>query len=155
MTQRVFRPSKEETFMQLAQVWAKRSTCSSRIAVGAVLVNQFNQVIASGYNGSPRGLPHCDEVGCELDSDRHCTRVIHAEENVVLQCATNGVSSRGCVLYVTHSPCVKCAARIIQAGIVAVIYDRAYKNLIEASAILRQAGIVMVKHATEEEWLND
>lgn len=141
--------------MSLARVWAKRSTCSSRIAVGAVLVNQLNQVIASGFNGSPRGLPHCDEVGCVLDSDGHCTLAIHAEENVILQCAINGVSSRGCVLYVTHSPCVKCAARIIQAGIEAVIYGIAYKNFIEAAAVLREGGIIMVKYETEEEWLND
>lgn len=145
------RPSKEGTFMSLARVWAKRSTCSSRIAVGAVLVNQFNQVISSGYNGSPRGLPHCDEVGCIIDSDKHCTRAIHAEENVILQCATNGTSSRGCVLYVTHSPCIKCSARIIQAGINLVIYDVAYKDFMESATVLRQASIIMTKYTPEEE----
>ena len=140
------RPSKEDTFMEIAQVWAKRSTCSSRIAVGAVLVNQFNQVIASGFNGSPRGLPHCNEVGCELDSDGHCTRAIHAEENAILQCATNGISSRGCVLYVTHSPCVKCSARIIQSGISSVVYREIYKNLLETATILRQVEVVIAKY---------
>lgn len=124
------RPSKENTFMDLALVWARRSTCTKTIAVGCVLVNQFDQVIASGYNGAPRGIPHCDGLGkgCNLykaESPRH----IHAEENAILQCALNGVSSRNCVLYVTHSPCLRCALRIIQAGITAVIYLQPTKDL--------------------------
>ena len=149
------RPSKEDTYIQLARVWAKRSTCSSRIAVGAVLVNQFDQVIASGYNGSAKSLPHCNDAGCVLDSDGHCTRSLHAETNVVLSCATNGMSSRGCVLYVTHSPCLLCCNTIIQAGIIAVIYETAYKNLIEAASVLRQTDIVMTKYTSDKEWLND
>ena len=137
--------SRAETFMEIAWVWSKRSTCSSRIAVGSVLVNQYNQVIASGYNGAPHGLHHCDDVGCSLDSDGHCISAIHSEENAILQCATNGVSSRGCVLYVTHSPCRKCALRIIQAGISAVIYDRVYGDLISTETLLTKAGIPIVR----------
>lgn len=147
------RPSKESTFMSLARVWAKRSTCSNVTAVGSVLVNQFNQVIASGYNGAPRGLPECDQVGC--DDNGHIHRVIHSEENAIIQCALNGVSSRGGILYVTHSPCTRCAARIIQAGIVAVIYDQAGVSLMESAAILKQASIHMVQYESEEEWTND
>jgi dCMP deaminase len=136
---------KVDTFIELAQVWAKRSTCSSRVAVGAVLVNEFNQVISSGYNGSPRGMVHCNDVGCHFDSDNHCIRAIHAEENVILQCALNGVSTRGSFLYVTHSPCPKCALRIVQAGIVSVIYQHVYGSLALTQDIFHTTDILFSK----------
>ena len=133
------RPSKERTFMDIAELWAQQSTCSRRIMVGAVLVNKFNQVIASGFNGAPRGLPHCDDVGC--DDDGHTHRVIHAEENAILQCALNGTPSRGAVLYITHTPCPRCCARIIQAGIVAVVYQNIYGVEEPSIRLLKYVGI--------------
>lgn len=147
--------SKVDTFMELARVWAKRSTCSSRIAVGAVLVNQHNQVIASGYNGAPRRLQHCNDVGCTLDTEGHCINVIHGEENVILQCAINGVSSNGGVLYVTHSPCFRCCQRIIQAGITAVIYGIPYGDFSASYSILKLAEVPMTQYKSEQEWLDD
>lgn len=137
------RPSKDQTFIEIAMSWSKQSTCSTRIAVGAVLVNNRNQIIASGYNGAPVGFKHCNDVGCDLDKDGHCLRSIHAEENAILQCAVNGVSSLGTRIYVTHSPCLRCAMRIIQAGIVAVFYDHPYKNTSEVVDMLRSVGIPM------------
>lgn len=141
----ITRPTKIDTFMMLAGVWAERSTCSSRISVGAVLVNKHFQVIASGYNGSPKGLPHCNSVGCIKDSDGHCVSAVHAEENAILQCAANGVQSRGTVIFVTHLPCDRCAMRIIQAGIVAVFYKDVYGDVSKTRNILNYAKIKLFK----------
>lgn len=149
------RPSKEQVFMNVAKAWAERSTCSSRIAVGAVLVNQHNQVIASGYNGSASGQPHCDECGCDFDESGHCQRSIHAEENAILQCAANGASSRGCVMYVTHSPCPRCAQRMIQAGVRAVIFEIEYRDLQATELILQTSDIGIAQLTSDQEWLDD
>lgn len=145
-----YRPSFEETAMNIALQWADRSTCSTRAQVGAVLVTTDNRVIASGYNGSPKGLPHCDDVGCELDSDGHCISAIHAEENVILQCATTGVSCAGSVMYITRSPCTRCARRIIQARIRMVVYLLPYGDPEPVVKLLRSAGIPMVRMSQEE-----
>jgi dCMP deaminase len=138
------RPALAEVFFGIAQTWALRSTCSSRVAVGCVLVNQYKQVIASGYNGSPRGLEHCDEVGCDLDKDGHCVRALHAEENAIIQCAMTGVATMGSTLYVTHSPCPRCARVIIQAGIVCVVFMVGYKGAYATEELLKKAGIPLI-----------
>lgn len=135
------RPDVLQTFMELAEVWSKRSTCSSKISVGAVIVNADKQVIASGYNGSPRGHSHCNDVGCVKDSDGHCLSAIHAEENAILQCAMNGVSTKDCMLFVTHSPCFKCAMRIAQVGILGVCYKSEYGNLKHTKEVLRVSDV--------------
>lgn len=111
----------------LARVWAERSTCSARARVGAVLVDQDHAVVASGYNGAPRGQAHCDDegVGCLMEGG-HCVRAIHAEENAIIQCARGGSSTVGTTLYTTHRPCVRCARLIIQAGIVEVNFLHFY-----------------------------
>lgn len=119
------RPTWHRTMIELARVWAERSTCSARARVGAILVDDAHHVIASGYNGSPRGQPHCDEVGCLMEGG-HCVRAIHAEENAIIQCARVGVSLVGTTLYVTHRPCVRCTRLIIQAGIKAVYFNEYY-----------------------------
>lgn len=135
------RLSLEETFMRIAFEWSHRSTCSSRVAVGAVIVNPLNQIIASGYNGSPRGFEHCNEVGCTLDSSGHCVRAIHAETNAIIQCAQSGVSTLNTKIFVTHSPCLRCAGLIVQAGIKEVVYAWEYKNILETISLFGQAGI--------------
>jgi dCMP deaminase len=104
-------------------------------------VNEHNQVIASGYNGSPRGLEHCDEVGCSLDTDGHCVRALHAEENAIIQCATTGVATSGSTMYVTHSPCPRCARIIVQAGIIRVVYKVAYKGAWNTMDLLKKANV--------------
>lgn len=139
------RPTKPEVFMSIARTWATLSTCSSRVAVGCVLVNQFGQIIASGYNGSPRGFPHCDEVGCMFDIENHCIRAIHAEMNAILQCARTGVQTNGCDLYVTHSPCSRCAMIIAQSGISHVIYGEIYKSITLTEEIFKMANIQLTK----------
>jgi dCMP deaminase len=88
-----------------------------------------NHVLATGYNGAPSGFPHCDKVGCTLDSDGHCIVVVHAEENAIFQCALHGVSTKGATCYVTHSPCPRCVSRLKQAGITTIFYNQEFYNL--------------------------
>ena len=132
----------EDTIMNIALEWSKRSTCSSRVSVGAVLVNKHNRIVAAGYNGAPSGMTHCDEVGCELVNG-NCISSIHAEENAIIQCAREGISTDGLVMYTTHSPCARCARRIIQAGISSVWYAYPYKDLAETEALFEKAGILI------------
>lgn len=135
------RPTLDVVMMANALVWAARSTCSARAAVGAVLASSDGRVIAAGYNGSPSGQPHCDSVGCLLDSDGHCTRSIHAEENAILYCAKHGVSCAGAKMYVTHSPCIKCCKRIIQAGISNVVFLDPYRDADASINELKAANV--------------
>ena len=121
------RPSLDSIFMGTAQLLAKRSTCTSRCAVGAVLVLD-NRIISTGYNGSAPGQPHCDEAGCLYDAHGHCIRAVHAEMNAIIHCAKFGVATLGAVLYTTHSPCVHCAQAIVQAGVIKVIYHENYSD---------------------------
>lgn len=146
------RPCKEDTFMELAYVWAKRSTCTKTIAVGCVLINNMDQVIASGYNGAPRGIPHCDGLGgdCDLYKDIDSPRHIHAEENAILQCALNGISSKNCVLYVTHSPCLRCALRIIQAGIVGVMFEKETTDISRVENLFMYSKVVIKQRRPNE-----
>lgn len=115
------RKSWDEYFMDIAFVVAERSTCD-RLHVGAVLVKN-KRIKATGYNGSPSGLPHCDEVGC-LVVDNHCVRTIHAEENCLME--ADPKDKEGATLYVTHAPCPECQKRIISNGIVRVVYANEY-----------------------------
>ena len=119
------RPSWEEYFLEIAKVVATRATCD-RANVGAVIAK--NKVILStGYNGAPRGLPHCDDVGHEIVNG-HCIRTIHAEANAVAQAARNGTSVEGATIYLTVSPCYDCFKMIINAGIKDVMYKEFYMS---------------------------
>ncbi len=117
------RPSWDETFLAIAAVAARRSTCP-RLHVGAVLV-QANHVIATGYNGSLPGAPHCDTAGCELVAG-HCVRTSHAESNAIAQAARLGTATEGALLYLTHAPCYSCARLAVQAGIEGIVYAEEY-----------------------------
>lgn len=120
--------------------------------MGAVLVNDANHVIASGYNGAPFGQPHCDDVGCIIEGG-HCVRAIHAEENAIIQCARNGVSCINAILVVTHRPCVRCVRLIIQAGIRGVLYLQPYDadgSADEVKTLLTAAHVVLI-HLTQED----
>jgi dCMP deaminase len=114
------RLSPEQYFAEIALTTARRSTCP-KAQVGAVLVMRGNAV-AHGYNGAPRGLPHCDDVGCILDLNGKCIRVVHAEQNVLLK---SGLTY-GTHIYVTHTPCLACSNLIINAGIERVYYVYKY-----------------------------
>lgn len=119
------RESWDRYFMTLATTVAARSTCE-RATVGALLVLD-HRIIATGYNGSIAGDPHCDDAG-HLMRDGHCIRTLHAEMNAILQCAENGVSTRGAAVYVTFFPCLNCTKALIQAGIKQVYFGDDYNN---------------------------
>lgn len=119
------RISWEAYFMSIAMMVASRSTCD-RAQVGAVIINDDNRIVATGYNGSVSGAPHCDDAGHTM-VDGHCVATVHAEQNALYYCAKEGIATKDCSLYVTHFPCLNCTKAIIQAGIKAVYYRDAYR----------------------------
>lgn len=143
------RPSWDEYFMEMAVLTAKRSTCLRR-QVGAVIVKD-RHVVASGYNGAPTGLAHCDEMGgclrqqLEVPSgQRHeLCRALHAEQNAIIQAAAQGNSINGASIYVTNHPCIICAKMIINAGIKKVYIKESYPDEMAAD-ILKEAGLEIV-----------
>ncbi|MBC7809169.1 MAG: cytidine/deoxycytidylate deaminase family protein [Akkermansiaceae bacterium] len=113
------RPPWDEYFMRIAFEVATRATCLRR-HVGAVIVRD-KRILSTGYNGSPPGQKHCNEVGCLLEDGR-CIRTLHAEQNALMQAALHGVSTHGATLYCTCRPCHVCARMIVAAGIVRVVF---------------------------------
>lgn len=136
--------------MDMARLIARRSTCVRR-AVGAILVRD-NRLLASGYNGAPKGLKHCSELGECLreklrvpSGERHeICRGVHAEQNAIVQAAIFGASVEGSVLYATVFPCVICAKLLVNAGIREVVFESDYEDRL-AGRILREAGVRLVK----------
>lgn len=122
------RPSFAEIFMKNAEQISERATCN-RLKVGATLVKN-NHAVMSGYNGSIRGHSHCNDVDC-LKVDGHCKRTIHAEMNVLLSCAREGIATEGTTIYVTHFPCPDCMKALNQAGIKEVVYKEMYAHKFE------------------------
>jgi dCMP deaminase len=146
---RVPRPTWEEYFMQIAQVVATRSTCLRR-QVGAVLVKN-RQILATGYNGVPRGVAHCEERGCLRDQlgipsgERHeLCRGLHAEQNAIIQAAYHGVAINGAEMYTTLQPCVTCAKTLINAGVIAVYFAGAYPDALSME-MFEEAGTHLVR----------
>jgi dCMP deaminase len=127
------RPSWDQYFMLITRQVADRSTCN-RAKVGAVIVRDKN-ILATGYNGSPAGLPHCTDAGCLIyesrtpsgDIEENCFRTIHAEINAIAQAAKNGSSIREADIYITHTPCIHCFKVLINTGIKRVLYEKPYK----------------------------
>ncbi len=140
MTAKNERPSWDEYFMNVAHEVAKRSTCE-RAQVGAVIVKD-KRILTTGYNGSPRGLPHCTDVGCLMDNG-HCVRTLHAEQNAIIVAALHGVITEGATIYITHQPCFLCAKMIINAGIIQIVYDEEYPDD-RSSEFLAQAGVELI-----------
>ena len=132
------RPDWDSYFMKIAFAVSERSTCD-RAFVGCVLVLE-KRILTTGFNGSPAGLPHCDEVG-HLIVEGHCVRTIHAETNAIIQAALHGVSTRGSTCYVTHLPCINCTKALINAGIVRLVYSVAYRMDENAMNFLRAANV--------------
>ena len=124
--------------MNIAEQVATRSTCD-RKHVGAVIVRD-KTILSTGYNGSLRGAPHCDEIG-HLMVDGHCVRTIHAETNAIIQAALHGVSTKGATCYVTHLPCINCTKALINAGIARIVYSTAYRTDENAMNFLTAADI--------------
>jgi len=115
----------DKYFMQIALDVSTRSTCDRKF-VGAVIVRD-KMILSTGYNGSIRGLPHCDEVGHEMDNG-HCVRTVHAEANAIVQAARNGAGIEGADIYVTASPCYNCFKLIANSGIKRIFYGELYRD---------------------------
>jgi dCMP deaminase len=136
------RPDWDTYFMRIAQVVGERSTCD-RAHVGCVLVVE-KRILTAGYNGSPAGQEHCDDIG-HLLLDGHCVRTIHAETNAIIQAALHGVSTKGATCYVTHYPCINCSKALINAGITRLVYETSYNIEPIAHFFFSSAGIEEVQ----------
>lgn len=144
------RPSWDEYFMQIARLAATRSTCLRR-HVGAIIVKD-RYILATGYNGPPRGVKHCEELGGCLreklnvpSGERHeICRASHAEQNAIIQAARKGIAIEGSDIYVTNQPCFICAKMIINSGIKRVIIDEGYPDKL-AEDILNEAGLEIIQ----------
>jgi len=142
------RPSWDQYFMTITRQVAERSTCL-RAKVGAVIVRDKN-ILATGYNGAPAGLPHCTDVGCLVyrsttpsgDIEENCFRCIHAEMNAIAQAAKNGASIRDAAVYVTHTPCIQCFKVLINTGIKRIFFDKPYK-LHTLDELLRYSDVTL------------
>jgi len=111
--------------MGIARQVASRATCD-RKHVGALLVRD-RTILSTGYNGSIRGLPHCDEVGHMMENG-HCVATVHAEANAIIQAAKNGVRIDGATMYTSASPCWSCFKLIANAGCVLIGYGEFYRD---------------------------
>ena len=127
-------------FMNIAGQAATRSTCD-RKNVGAVIVRD-KTILSTGYNGSIRGLPHCDDVGHMMENG-HCVATVHAEANAIIQAAKNGVRIEGAELYTTASPCWNCFKLMVNAGIVTVYYGEFYRDE-RSLEIANELGVKLV-----------
>ncbi len=141
------RPSWDDYFLDMMHQVAQRATCD-RGRSGCILV-QNRQIIATGYVGSPPGLPHCDDVGHlmkqVIDEDggmsRHCLRTIHAEQNAICQAARHGTSVEGATLYCRMEPCRTCAMLILATGIERVVCEKRYHAAQETRDMFAAAGV--------------
>src|SRR4030042_226545 len=139
------RPSWDEYFLEMAKLVSKRATCLRR-RVGAVLVKD-KRILATGYNGAPRGLKHCLDTGCMRQKlkipsgERHeLCRALHAEQNALIQASLYGISVKDSVLYSTNQPCVICAKMLINAGIKEIVIADGYPDKL-AAQFLKEAKI--------------
>ena len=135
------RPSWDEYFLKLAMLASERSTCP-RMHCGCVLVKD-RYVVATGYNGSLPGAPHCDEVGC-LVVNGHCIRTNHAEINAICQAASRGIHVEGATAYVTNMPCTACAKALIAAGIQRVVIFSEYHDTC-AEQFFAESGVSLCR----------
>ena len=141
------RPSWDEYFMEIARTVAKRATCD-RGKSGCVIVRD-RQILVSGYVGSPKGLPHCDDEGHLFKKvihddgtiTNHCMRTVHAEQNAICQAAKLGISLNEATLYCKMTPCRTCAMLIINCGISRVVCEKKYHAGSESEEMFRMAGV--------------
>lgn len=141
------RPSWDDYFMEIANTVSKRATCD-RGRSGCVIVRD-RQILVSGYVGSPKGLPHCDEIGHQFkkmihedgSETQHCVRTVHAEQNAICQAAKLGISLNNATLYCRMTPCRVCAMLIINCGIERVVCEKKYHDGKESEEMFKMAGV--------------
>ncbi|UCD09320.1 MAG: cytidine/deoxycytidylate deaminase family protein [Dehalococcoidales bacterium] len=144
------RPSWDDYFLELADAASRRATCD-RGKSGCVIVHD-KQVLATGYVGSPAGLPHCDEVGHLMkkviqengEISEHCVRTVHAEQNAICQAAKRGISIEGATFYQRMTPCRTCAMMLVNCGIKKIVCERRYQLAEESEQLLAEADIDLV-----------
>ena len=148
------RPDWDTYFMRITKLVATRSSCLRR-SVGAVLVKD-KRILATGYNGAPAGMAHCEEAGCLRDQlhipsgERHeLCRGLHAEQNAIIQAARQGTEIKDSTLYCTTAPCSLCAKMLINAGVTRIVYEGSYPDE-RAMGFFAEAG-VKVEHFVLEE----
>lgn len=148
------RPSWDDYFMEMTKLTATRSSCLRR-HVGAVLVKD-TRVIATGYNGAPAGVTHCEVTGCLRQKlnvpsgERHeLCRGLHAEQNAIIQAALYGVSTKGATLYCTTKPCSICTKMIINAKITKIVYEEYYEDSL-ADELLKDTDIRILQYKKEK-----
>jgi len=153
------RPDWDEYFMRMAYLAASRSTCTRR-KVGAVIVKD-KRAIATGYNGPPQGLAHCDITGCIRDDlginsgERHeLCRGLHAEQNALIQAAVYGVSVKDATIYVTNHPCVVCSKMLINAYIKEIVYAEGYPDDL-AKLVLLESNIKVRQYTIKEKYFEN
>lgn len=149
------RPSHDEYFMSMAELVSQRSTCVRR-KVGAVIVKD-RHILSTGYNGSPKGTRHCEELGCIRDQmsipsgTRHeLCRGVHAEQNAVAQAAYFGVSVKDATIYTTTHPCSMCSKILINSGIKEIVYKTGYVDDL-SNQLLSETNIVVRKFPEDGE----
>ena len=143
------RPSWDDYFIEVAHAISKRATCD-RGRSGCVIARD-NQLLVTGYVGSPVGLPHCDDVGHQMKKvvhedgrvTQHCVRTVHAEQNAICQAAKRGISIDGATLYCRMTPCRTCAMLIINSGIRRVVCEKRYHAGAESEEMFGQAGVAL------------
>lgn len=135
------RPNKDVYYMDIATAVAARGTCP-RAKVGAIII-KGDVMVASGYNGAPRGARHCDHTdGGDMDNG-HCSRAVHGETNAIANAARHGAVVMGGTLYCTATPCYRCAPLVIQAGIARVVIGASYRPDERAFRLLVECGVVV------------
>lgn len=122
----------DQYFMDIAKQAATRATCD-RKHVGAVIVSPDRNILATGYNGSIPGTPHCDDAGHMMVFDPNtnresCVRTVHAEANAIAQAAKNGAQVKGASIYVTASPCWPCFKLVASAGVRRIVFGELYRD---------------------------
>lgn len=146
-TESYHRPSWDEYFLGIVEMVGSRGSCD-RGRAGCVITRD-KRIVATGYAGSPVGLPHCDEVGHEMHTvthedgttSRHCIRTTHAEQNAICEAARMGISINGATMYCKMTPCYTCAKMIINAGIKRVVCAQDYHAGERSKEIFKEAGI--------------
>ena len=141
------RPTWDEYFMEVSRTIAKRATCD-RGRSGCVIARD-NQILVTGYVGSPAGLPHCDEEGHLFKKvihedgsvTNHCVRTVHAEQNAICQAAKRGISIDGATVYCKMTPCRTCAMLIINCGIKRVVCEKHYHDEEDSMEMFKKVGI--------------
>jgi dCMP deaminase len=143
------RSSWDQYFMDIAKQVATRATCD-RKHVGAVLVRD-RTILSTGYNGSIRGLPHCDDEGHMMENG-HCVATVHAEANAIIQAAKNGVAIDEATIYTTASPCWACFKLIANAGCKRIVFAEFYRDprIFQFAAKLGVELVALVEVARED-----